>query len=96
MDDGIDDETVDLFAAMNSAVLELQIEMDLLESKEYQNDNGNEVNRIKDNANDQTTIQESLSSSPPPSYNNHHRHHYHHHHPHYHHEKSSSPSSLSS
>jgi len=66
MDDGIDDETVDLFAAMNSAVLELQIEMDLLESKEYQNDNGNEIDRIKDNANDHSTIQES-SSSPPPS-----------------------------
>mmetsp|Transcript_20308 Transcript_20308/g.56479 ORF Transcript_20308/g.56479 Transcript_20308/m.56479 type:complete len:228 (+) Transcript_20308:235-918(+) len=33
--DGIDEEMVDLFAIMNSSIVELQIEMDRLECKEY-------------------------------------------------------------
>lgn len=37
-DDSIDPETVDLFAVMNSSLLELQIEMERLESKEYDDD----------------------------------------------------------
>jgi len=34
-DDGIDEETINLFAIMDSTMAELQIEMELLESKEY-------------------------------------------------------------
>jgi hypothetical protein len=54
VDDTFDGETIDLFALMNSSMVELQIEMDLLESKEYLNDNGsdNASGNASDNGND--------------------------------------------
>jgi hypothetical protein len=44
IDDAFDGETIDLFAVMNSSMVELQIEMELLENKEYLKDNWNYEN----------------------------------------------------
>ena len=41
IDDAFDGETIDIFALMNSSMVELQIEMDMLDNKEYLNDNEN-------------------------------------------------------
>lgn len=44
IDDVIDGETVDLFALMNSTVVELQMEMEILENREYEREDYNTVN----------------------------------------------------
>jgi len=47
-DDAIDGEMVDLFALMNSTVVELQMEMEILENREYEWDENNNNNNVED------------------------------------------------
>eukprot|EP00533_Pseudo-nitzschia_delicatissima_P001661 CAMPEP_0116096414 /NCGR_PEP_ID=MMETSP0327-20121206/10168_1 /TAXON_ID=44447 /ORGANISM="Pseudo-nitzschia delicatissima, Strain B596" /LENGTH=287 /DNA_ID=CAMNT_0003588115 /DNA_START=1 /DNA_END=866 /DNA_ORIENTATION=- len=68
-DDGIDDETVDLFALMNSSIMELQMELEILESREYERDDNNhndqEIKSMRQNDISDSIKDTEIDKTPP-------------------------------
>ena len=66
-DSTFDAETNDLFAIMNSAVMELQLEMESLDNKEYQNQNYETETETKKDPAGGNGNTPHRPSTPPPS-----------------------------
>ena len=66
--DGIDDETVDLFALMNSSIMELQMELEILESREYEMEDNNlndeEIKSVRQNDISDTIKDTEIDKAP--------------------------------